>query len=87
MKDYEFEDYEGDSICINAVNNRALGWCIYVYNTEAADKAEIIEVSGIKVVCAKEVGVALPLNEARKVRDYLTAAIEFCETKKAASGK
>ncbi len=82
MKDYEFTDYEGDSIEVSPTKNVVLGWCIYIYNTQAHDKADVVEISYRQVVCPDEVGVALPLDEAKKLRDYIDSAIAYCEAKK-----
>lgn len=82
MKGYEFSDYEGDCIEVSPTKSVVLGWCIYIYNTQAPDKADVVEVSGTKIVCPDEVGVALPLDEAKRMKDYLDAAIAYCETKK-----
>ena len=81
MKTYEFEDYEGDALEVAACNSAGIGWCIYAYATEAEHKARVIDMQGVKVVCAQEVGIALPLAEAVRLRDYLTQAITFCEAK------
>jgi hypothetical protein len=83
MKDFSFIDYEGDEIEVSVVKNLVHGRCIYVYATESEDKARVETFQGLKVICAQEVGVALPLANAKRLRDYLTAAIEWCEQKDA----
>jgi hypothetical protein len=81
MKDFEWQDCEGDTLEVSPCNSVAIGWCIYAYATESEDKAKSIDVNGVKVICAQEVGVAIPLLEAVKLRDYLTRAIAYCEKK------
>jgi len=81
MKDFEWEDYEGDTLEVSACHSGGYGWCIYTYATESADKAQTKDFQGVKIICAQEVGVALPLKEAARLRDYLTAAIAWCEAK------
>jgi hypothetical protein len=81
MKAFEWEDYEGDALEVTACNSAGIGWCIYAYATEAEHKARVLDMHGVKVICAQEVGIALPLKEAVRLRDYLTRAIAFCEEK------
>jgi hypothetical protein len=81
MKPYNFEDYDGDEIDVSLAHSDAIGWAVYVNTAESLDKARTTQFQGVTIHMPQEVGIALPLKEAVKLRDYLTAAIAEGEVK------
>jgi hypothetical protein len=73
---FDFTDYDGDEIDASVAHNSTLGcWCVYINTGESYDKARSTMVQGVKVLLPQEVGVALPFAAAKRLRDYLTAAL------------